>query len=697
MIKKRITMALGALLCVATGAFAQTEQKDSTASQVELQEVVIQAPKVIHKADMDVYQPSQSAIDNSKNSLQLLHHLTIPSLSVNEVLGTITTAGQSVQIRINGRIATTQQVKELPPETVKRVEWIENPGLRYNGAIAVLNVIVSNPTVGGSFMLEALPALNTAWGQYSTALKLNNGRSQWGASINFKNTNHLGSHRDYIETFTKPDGTSETRTEKPIYGYFSDNFGGVQLDYTYNKPDTTTFWIAIHGYKQWPDESLYHSRLSLNNGNSDILLHDYMGNDGFTPSVRTYFEQHFKHNQIIAIDINGSFYTGKTARSYVERNAETGTIVTDANLLIKDRNKAYGATADYIKNWSASRLTVGVSYTSRRNQSTYENLDGQVFNQHQDAVYFYGEYFHKLKKFTFTGGLGAQYNSFYFLETGQGNKSWNLRPQATITYRHGDVSSFNLSLTSWQRTPTLNETNIVEQQIDGFQWQRGNPDLKTSSSYSLTFRYNFNLPRVTGQFGANILNSPNAIAPFYEWEGNRLIKSFENSAGLNSHMFWLSPEIEVIPDWLIIEGTLRYKNERTKGRGYNVHHHNWSGDATAIITHWGFNLIINYEKAQTSLWGEKITFDESTSLVELQYNWRDWQFGLGVLCPFNKYDQGSILLNKWNSNEYHLRIDMAPMPFLRINYNLQWGRQKHGLKKLVTTDADIQQSSAAGR
>ena len=30
-------MALGALLCVATGAFAQTEQKDSTASQVELQ------------------------------------------------------------------------------------------------------------------------------------------------------------------------------------------------------------------------------------------------------------------------------------------------------------------------------------------------------------------------------------------------------------------------------------------------------------------------------------------------------------------------------------------------------------------------------------------------------------------------------------------------------------------------------------
>lgn len=38
---------------------------DSIATQ-ELNEIVVQAPKVIRKADMDVYYPSRSAIENSR-------------------------------------------------------------------------------------------------------------------------------------------------------------------------------------------------------------------------------------------------------------------------------------------------------------------------------------------------------------------------------------------------------------------------------------------------------------------------------------------------------------------------------------------------------------------------------------------------------------------------------------------------------
>ncbi len=103
---------------------------------------------------MDVYHPSKSAVDNSKNGMQLLRNLMIPTLTVNDALGSISAAGQSVQIRINGRVATIEQVKALLPETIKRVEWIDNPGLRYNGANYVLNFIVTNPTLGGSLMLE---------------------------------------------------------------------------------------------------------------------------------------------------------------------------------------------------------------------------------------------------------------------------------------------------------------------------------------------------------------------------------------------------------------------------------------------------------------------------------------------------------------------------------------------------------------
>ena len=111
---------------------------------------------------MDVYHPSKSAVNNTKNGMQLLSNLLIPSLNVNDALGSIQAAGQNVQVRINGRESTIDQVRALLPETIKFVEWMDNPGLRYGGANYVLNFIVSNPTVGGSLMTMARPALNQA-------------------------------------------------------------------------------------------------------------------------------------------------------------------------------------------------------------------------------------------------------------------------------------------------------------------------------------------------------------------------------------------------------------------------------------------------------------------------------------------------------------------------------------------------------
>lgn len=200
--KKLFTFATAVSVCALMGA-QENVTPDST-SVNELDEIVIQAPKVIRKADMDVYHPSKSAVDHSKNGLQLLNNLMIPSLTVNEALDAVSSGGQSVQLRINGRVATTDQVRALLPETIKRVEWIDNPGLRYNGASGVLNFIVTNPTLGGSLQSMARPAVNQGWGFFMSDLKLNSGRSQWEIGANYKLTDKIKTHRDYTETFTYP-------------------------------------------------------------------------------------------------------------------------------------------------------------------------------------------------------------------------------------------------------------------------------------------------------------------------------------------------------------------------------------------------------------------------------------------------------------------------------------------------------------
>ncbi len=680
----------------AVSVFAQ-EPADTTAAR-ELQEVVVSAPTVIRKPDMDVYHPSKITIESSKNGMQLLRNLMIPSLSVNDALGSITAAGEAVQVRINGRVATVQQVRALLPQTIKRVEWMDNPGLRYGSASYVLNFIVTNPTLGGSLMASARDGLNCVWGYNSADVKLNTGRSQWEAGVSFIPTAHIKCHREYAETFTWPDGRQLTRTETPLGGRLYATGGSANLAYNYIKPDTTIFYLQINLDRRFHDSSRYDGLLSLSDGTEDIILRDESGSKGTTPGFSAYLEQHLARRQTIAVDFNASLYSGHSYSDYLERYPDATDYITDVNTSIKDRNQAYGIETDYIKRWGSSKLTAGASYTANRNRSLYENLGGAVYHQRQDKVYIFAEYFRRMGKLSLTGGLGAQYTSFKFRETGQGNSTWNLRPQATIAYSINGDHKLRLSFTSSQTTPSLAETNIAPQQLDGFQWRIGNSDLKTSLSYTLKLRYGHNLlhQRINGSFTVRAFTNPGAITPYMYWDNDRLITSYENSKGLQSLGFWLSEQIQIVPDHLILSGTVRYNIERMRGHDYTLTNHNWSYDAALMYIYKKFQLTYMYMKSPHNLRGEKISWEESYNIFSANYNLKNWQFEIGMLMPFDKYDRGSQSLSHWNRNEQHVRLEMR-IPYIAVSYNLQWGRQKRRSGKLVNADANVEHSTTGSR
>ena len=690
--RKAVLLVSAILMSIISAA---QETNDSTAIQ-ELTEIVVKAPKIVRKADMDVLYPSESAVTNSKNGMQLLSNLMIPTLTVNDVLGSISASGQSVQLRINGRMATVEQLRALLPESIKRVEWIDNPGLRYNGAPYVLNIIVKNPTTGGSLMLSAQPALTTSFGNYFADVKLNTGKSQWALGTTYKMTDNIKAHRDYTETFTYADGHSLSRTEQPLGGTVDDSRASAWISYSYIKPDTTVFYASLQGYRNISQQESYQGLLRLSNEESDIYLDNGNGAQGTTPSFSAYFEHNFPNMQTLVVDYGASLYNGHSFSNYKELLPETGNVLTDVSTNITDRNQAYAVEADYIKRWNAKSLTIGASYNANRNRSTYRNLDNSIFHQNQDKAYFFAEYYQRINKLTFTAGIGAQYTSFHFQESNQGNSSWNLRPQASLSYSINSNHRLRLGFSSWQTAPSLSETNIAPQPIDGFQWQIGNPDLNTSNSYLLSFRYSFSIPRVDGTFGISAFSSPDAITPYLYWENDRLITTYENSRGLRNLVFNLSPQIEIIPDWLSAAGSIEYRAERMKGSGYCIYNHNWSGNARLMLIHFGFVLSAQYTKSARTLFGERISWQEDLSIIDLSYNWNKWQFGIGMLMPFGKYDQGSMQLNQYNSNVKHMRINLR-IPYISIAYNLNWGRQKRGAQKLIDVDANVDHSTAGGR
>lgn len=662
-------------------ASAQSLPQDSI-PDLQLDEVIIQAPKVIRKADMDIYHPSKSAVEHSRNGLQLINNLMIPSLNVNDVLGTIQSAGQAVQIRINGRESSVEQLRTLLPETIKRIEWIDNPGLRYGGANAVLNVIVANPSVGGSLMISARPAFNEEFGFYSGNAKFNFGNSQIEVGARYKMADNIKSHRDYIEEFTFPDGKTLTRKEKSLSGKLDNSNANYWTSYNYIKTDTTVFIAELMMQQRIKDRVKYDGLLTLSDESDDILLSDISGSHGLTPTLSLYWSQSLPRKQMLIVDFSGSFYSGRSYSDYVENNLSTSWLLTDIHTNIRDRNQAYAFEANYIKNWRSSRFTAGALYSANRNRSQYENLGGEIFHQRQDKVYLFAEYFHRFGQWSVTAGMGAQYTDFLFKESNKGNHSWSPRPQATITYTLNQNHNFRLNFTSWQSTPSLAETNTVPQQLDGFQWLVGNQNLKTANSYMLTFRYGFNLPRIYGMFGVRAFTSPNAITPLLYWENDRLLTTYENSRGLQNLSFFFAPQIEIIPEWLMASCYVQFRAERMRGTGYSLTSNGWSGYAQIQLTHWGFVLSGQYNYAQRDLWGEKISWGEDINTIELSYNWKKWQFSAGIIMPFGRYDQGSKSLSQWNSNEQHMRLDMR-IPYISISYNLQWGIKNATLKSFL--------------
>lgn len=688
-----LSLTLGSPLAMAQ---AQTSDPDSLDSQISLGEITVKASRVLHKSDMDVYVPSKSAVKVSQNGLALLRNLMIPSLNVSEITNTVRTGAEDVQIRINGRPADANQLMTLAPSSIKRIEWIDNPGLQYGDAPAVVNVIVVNPTAGGSLMAQGMQAFDEPWGNGYLNLKLNQGGSQWEIGLFGRYTNKVGTFREYYETFTRPDGTSVTRTETPLRGYVSNSNINPEVCYSYLKPNKTTVWVDFSLNREWPTERLSEGRMDLSDGSESLTLREFTSTSGTRPGIHAYVEQQFPRRQTIALDARGSVLNGHSSHTYTELPLTSGDPLTDFGTLIDERTYNLRLEGNYIKKWSNGKLTSGVQYKGTRNRSVREN--GRKSRQQQSQTYIFSEYQRNVGAVNLTGGLGAQYTDITMADGNTHDSSWSLRPRLSASYRLDRTSQFRANFSTWQSSPSLSQTDPEPQQIDGFQYRIGNPDLHTFSTYRVEVQYNLSLGRVNAKLNGRWTRQPGAIADWMEWDGDRLISSFENSHGFTEWQVSLSPQIEIIPEAVILAGTLRYNRGTSTGTGYRHTICDWSGNVQLSGTYRNFSLIATYTRNPAKLSGETVTVGENTSDLTVGYRLKGLQMAVGIFMPFNRYSMSTKSLNRYNKNQNILRSNhFDKMPFVRVAYNFSWGQQRKAARRLIESTDDTEQVKAAGR
>ena len=107
----------------------------------------------------------------------------LPKIQVNPLSNEIKIPGNGeVQLRINGVKVELDEVKALLPSDIIRLEYHDNPGLRYGNAEVVLDYIVRRPETGGSFSVDMSQGVNALWGEHRVSGKINHKKSEFGAS-----------------------------------------------------------------------------------------------------------------------------------------------------------------------------------------------------------------------------------------------------------------------------------------------------------------------------------------------------------------------------------------------------------------------------------------------------------------------------------------------------------------------------------
>lgn len=669
---------------------------DSLISERTLAEVTVSAPKVIHKADMDVYYPDKRVMESSQNGLTLINNMMIPTLNVNDMMGTVRTDGQDVQIRINGRQATVDELRTLNPAAIKRLEWIDDPGVRYGEAAAVLNVITVNPDAGGSLMAMAMPALYRPWGNAYADLKLNNGRSQFEIGLFGRYCNRMSAYREYTETFTMPDGTLLTRTETPVDGYVSQTGMNPYFSYSYVNPDKTMVWAYAEFNKRWPTTRSNTGILTLSQGNGKINLHEVSFNSETRPKINLYVEQKFANKQTLAFDINASLGNNRSGHDYRETDMSTENVITDISTRLRERQHKLNVEADYIRQFKSSRATGGVKYsglwTAQRRETGVES------RQTQQKAYLFGEYFQRIGKVSITAGIGTQYLHLGYDEEKRGHSSWSWQPRLTVNWNIAPHSKIRASFSGRTSAPSASQTDSQWQQIDGFQYQIGNRDLRSYTVYKAQLRYSFNFWRVQGSLDGRWSRAPKAIAPYMLWHDDRLVTAFENSRGWTTLQFTASAQVDIISKYLVAKGSLRFYRGHTAGTGYSHNYNAWSGDVAMVASWRNFTLTASYEVNPSTLSGETIQSGERISTVQLAYRWKNFFFEAGMLMPFSHYKMSSESINRYNTNRNVLRSNSFDrMAVVSVSYNFSWGRQRKAVSRIIEDGEEPETTKAVGR
>ena len=173
-----------------------------------LEEVKVSGQAIVHKIDRQMIMQTDSQKKYANNGIDLLQRMQITGLTVHPLNKTVSnTLGENVQLRINGVEVSKEEIQSIRPADIIRIEYHDNPSLRYAGAAGVLDYIVKRREHGGYLSTNIEQGVNrVGYGNYNLSGKYYYNRSSFSIAASMERRD-LEWNRENTETFIYPNHT----------------------------------------------------------------------------------------------------------------------------------------------------------------------------------------------------------------------------------------------------------------------------------------------------------------------------------------------------------------------------------------------------------------------------------------------------------------------------------------------------------
>ena len=479
----------------------------AVSDSLSLNEVVVKGERTVNRDNTLHLLPTKEQKEASTTGYGLLSRLALPLVTVNEVTKTISVPpnmGQ-LQVRINDIVADKHDLTSLDPKTVRRVDFLQNPGARYGMDVDyVINIITEKPEFGYTVGAELMQTLTSMRSNGEAFAKLNRGKSEFGVNYSFGFSDMKKQEYEETADYLMPDNSVFTMQRTDNDWRTRQVSHDLQLQYTLADTSRYTLQATVGGtLSRIPRNTRTRTEVS---GGVEETLPMRSTDDTKTALADLYFNYNLTKRQSLTVNASGSYtasdydysYGGSSPYAYTSASkARTMFAETVYENRLRPFTLSAGATFDY--NFT------GVDYHG----------DTEAHNSIlTEGVYMFAQIKGRLANLSYTVGTGASYR--HYRQGSQRNDYWLWRPELQLSWSPWRPFrlSYNVSMT--QKPPRLAYLGDATVRNNTFEFTAGNSALRPNKVIEQSITASLQLPSLYTQIMTAYRKSPDCTMPKIE-------------------------------------------------------------------------------------------------------------------------------------------------------------------------------------